>query len=896
MARQFIGHVKGEDGYTPRKGVDYFDGEKGDPGQDGADGITPHIGENGNWFIGDRDTGQPVGGSGGGVSDEQVSTIVERKIAQSINSVSNPFETAYWKDSVTNKIYLVNVENGVLTVTENSSDTPPAEELEGLLTDRLLLWHDEFDGTELNTDNWNIAYGYARNGEIHNRVADAISVENSCFIITATKLEEAETIDNRTFTWHSGEVSSKFNFDGDFYMEFKYRLVADTTDSSVISRKGFCPAIWMMGDAINGINWPICGEEDMMESPTYNGVASTCHYGGVDGLHVAGGVSGGVNNIDWSVFHTQAIERAGNTLRYIFDGNVYAEKDFGEVASGFYDGINPFTKYALQIIMNIAVGGTASSSATVEERGDNPASMMVDWVRVYSAQGVTERKNPTVMDLDNIYKGIDKCTFENNVLTIHKGDMVQLYPIWDNEPVNTKYKTSSSDASVASTYNAVFSSETDNFPYIGATEVGSANVTITETVNNLETVVRVNVIENEFVKTEDTLETLDLYDAKYWRFGDISTSGVINESFVNNTIHTIPIKVESGRTYVIKGSTKIIPLKSSDIILGSTSYNDVLCSDGVKDLSSKEEWTAPYDCNYVILRNQNVDSSLRARHFSRCLFLFAKNLQFAKEDVEVACTNIVIDKSELTFTDANSQRLTTTLTPANCNQIVTWSTSDTSIATVLNGVVTPKSQGNCIITATCGSESATCSVTVSEIQADESIIAEWNGESDIPSAFNVGSSVIEQNETYGNVLAFRGSGGNTIGFTNDTEDNTRLRSLEITFWLDGVSNAASSPMCILTLCNTNTLSSINTLSSYGLMANITKGTTDGHVVNYTSNSKIDGISFEELHTLKLYSNGDSYFDGEKMSANYAKTNYYWGNKINLRAGICLTKIKYKYEE
>lgn len=50
MARQFIGHVKGEDGYTPRKGVDYFDGEKGDPGekgepgQDGADGYTPQKG------------------------------------------------------------------------------------------------------------------------------------------------------------------------------------------------------------------------------------------------------------------------------------------------------------------------------------------------------------------------------------------------------------------------------------------------------------------------------------------------------------------------------------------------------------------------------------------------------------------------------------------------------------------------------------------------------------------------------------------------------------------------------------------------------------------------------------------------------------------------------------
>ena len=49
----------GDDGYTPQKGIDYFDGV---PGEDGKDGITPHIGENGNWFIGDEDTGTSAAG------------------------------------------------------------------------------------------------------------------------------------------------------------------------------------------------------------------------------------------------------------------------------------------------------------------------------------------------------------------------------------------------------------------------------------------------------------------------------------------------------------------------------------------------------------------------------------------------------------------------------------------------------------------------------------------------------------------------------------------------------------------------------------------------------------------------------------------------------------------
>lgn len=46
-------------------------GEKGDPGpagndgQPGKDGVTPHIGSNGNWFIGDTDTGKPSRGEAG---------------------------------------------------------------------------------------------------------------------------------------------------------------------------------------------------------------------------------------------------------------------------------------------------------------------------------------------------------------------------------------------------------------------------------------------------------------------------------------------------------------------------------------------------------------------------------------------------------------------------------------------------------------------------------------------------------------------------------------------------------------------------------------------------------------------------------------------------------------
>lgn len=66
--------LDGEDGYTPKKGTDYFDGKDGYTpqknkdyfdGTDGEDGLTPFINNNGNWQIGDNDTGVKAQGKDG---------------------------------------------------------------------------------------------------------------------------------------------------------------------------------------------------------------------------------------------------------------------------------------------------------------------------------------------------------------------------------------------------------------------------------------------------------------------------------------------------------------------------------------------------------------------------------------------------------------------------------------------------------------------------------------------------------------------------------------------------------------------------------------------------------------------------------------------------------------
>ena len=58
--------AKGADG---KDGTNGKDGADGKPGAAGADGVTPHIGDNGNWYIGSTDTGQPSRGAAGAKGD-----------------------------------------------------------------------------------------------------------------------------------------------------------------------------------------------------------------------------------------------------------------------------------------------------------------------------------------------------------------------------------------------------------------------------------------------------------------------------------------------------------------------------------------------------------------------------------------------------------------------------------------------------------------------------------------------------------------------------------------------------------------------------------------------------------------------------------------------------------
>ena len=54
-----------KDGSNGKDGTNGKDGADGKPGAAGADGVTPHIGDNGNWYLGGTDTGKPSRGATG---------------------------------------------------------------------------------------------------------------------------------------------------------------------------------------------------------------------------------------------------------------------------------------------------------------------------------------------------------------------------------------------------------------------------------------------------------------------------------------------------------------------------------------------------------------------------------------------------------------------------------------------------------------------------------------------------------------------------------------------------------------------------------------------------------------------------------------------------------------
>lgn len=84
---------------------------------------------------------------------------------------------------------------------------------------------------------------------------------------------------------------------------------------------------------------------------------------------------------------------------------------------------------------------------------------------------------------------------------------------------------------------------------------------------------------------------------------------------------------------------------------------------------------------------------------------------------DIPCTGLSLSPSALTFeTVGETKTLTATVVPANTTDTLSWASSNDDVASVNNGVVTIHGIGTAIVTATCGSQSASISITQSTLK------------------------------------------------------------------------------------------------------------------------------------------------------------------------------------
>lgn len=82
---------------------------------------------------------------------------------------------------------------------------------------------------------------------------------------------------------------------------------------------------------------------------------------------------------------------------------------------------------------------------------------------------------------------------------------------------------------------------------------------------------------------------------------------------------------------------------------------------------------------------------------------------------EKPCTGIVLDESSIVATELGDITITATVTPADTTDDIVWTTSDSTVATVVGGVVSVVGLGVVTITATCGTQTASCIIDASEV-------------------------------------------------------------------------------------------------------------------------------------------------------------------------------------
>ncbi len=256
-------------------------------------------------------------------------------------------------------------------------------------TDWHLVFSDEFDGTEVNRDNWTV-YDRSTYGDGNNELAclmdrpENVSVADGVLTISALSENPPLTCGDRDARFPGGRSYSSAFLDSRGKVSFEYGRfeVRVKTPNAHGHTKGLWPAFWLRPDD-GGI-----GEIDVFEiigtSPgdpdTSNRTTQSIHYDYVKTYPKQNQAYDLPSGTFADGFHTHAIEWGPGFLRWYVDDVLTYERTINTTP-----WLNEAFSGPFHMRLNMAVGGTWTGSPDAHTRF--PADFEVDYVRVYQKQG-----------------------------------------------------------------------------------------------------------------------------------------------------------------------------------------------------------------------------------------------------------------------------------------------------------------------------------------------------------------------------------------------------------------------------------------------------------------------------------------------------------------------------
>jgi beta-glucanase (GH16 family) len=226
-----------------------------------------------------------------------------------------------------------------------------------------LVWSDEFNSGQLNTAVWN--YELGAGGWGNNELQSYTSSLNNVHIDSGYL--HISVLNPYGSTYTSGRITTKGK------KEFTYFRV--NIRARVPEGQGVWPALWALGGNISTVNWPKCGEIDIMEllGQTPATVYGTVHWD-ANGHQMRGSSYSLSSGKFSSGFHVFSLIWTPGRFKWLIDNREYYSLNKAEISAFPFDLPEFF-------IFNVAVGGNWPGSP--DQTTVFPQHLIVDYIRVY---------------------------------------------------------------------------------------------------------------------------------------------------------------------------------------------------------------------------------------------------------------------------------------------------------------------------------------------------------------------------------------------------------------------------------------------------------------------------------------------------------------------------------